>query len=124
MGTQLSLVEKITTPTPLVIGLAKDEAGLLVLVTSLKGLDTQNLLQTLNSFKATGKADEVTFVPDATHGILIFTGLGTFEKRFSAKLYVEPQVVPLDLYMRTLAPLLHFRQVMPMIYKLLPKAHF
>ena len=85
MGTQLSLVEKITTPTPLVIGLAKDEAGSLVLVTSVKGLDTQTLLQTLNSFKATGKADEVTFVPHATYGILIFSGLGKFEKRFSAE---------------------------------------
>jgi len=82
LGTQLSLVEKITTPTPLVIGVAKDQAGSLVLVTSVKGLDTQTLLQTLNSFKATGKADEVTFVPHATYGILIFSGLGQFEKRF------------------------------------------
>ena len=85
MATQLSLVEKITTPTPLVIGVAKDEAGSLVLVTPVKGLNTQNLLQTLNSFKATGKADEVTFVPDATHGILVFTGMGKFEKRFPAE---------------------------------------
>ena len=85
MATQISLVEKISTPAPLVIGVAKDDTGSLVLVTPLKGLDSKNLLQTLNSFKATGKADEVTFVPDATHGILVFTGMGKFEKKFSAE---------------------------------------
>ena len=85
MATQISLVEKISTPTALVIGVAKDRAGALVLVTSLKGINTQNLLQTLNSFKASGKADEVTLVPDATHGILVFTGMGKFEKKFSAE---------------------------------------
>ena len=85
MATQISLVEKISTPAPLVIGVAKDDTGSLVLVTPLKGLDSKNLLQTLNSFKATGKSDEVTFVPDATHGILVFTGMGKFEKKFSAE---------------------------------------
>ena len=85
MATQISLVEKISSPAPLVIGVAKDDTGSLVLVTPLKGLDSKNLLQTLNSFKATGKADEVTFVPDTTHGILVFTGMGKFEKKFSAE---------------------------------------
>ena len=71
----------LTKADALVIGLARQPDGVLVLEPGTCELAEMRLLETLEDLGATGRADEVIKIPGTSTRILVVTGLGKFQAK-------------------------------------------
>ena len=80
---KIKYLQDAVSADALVVGLAKGVKGLEI-VSTLK-LDEKEILQSLNDFGATGKADEVIKLPGSATKVLLFTGLGKASKSYTSE---------------------------------------
>ena len=80
---KIKYLQEAVNADALIVGLAKGPKSLEI-VSTLK-LDEKEILQSLNDFGATGKADEVIKLPGTATKVLLFTGLGKASKKYSSE---------------------------------------
>jgi leucyl aminopeptidase len=79
---KVHLTDSAVTAEVLVVGLSHKNGKDLVIESGEVALDTKTLLSALSNVGASGKSDEVIKFPGTTTRLMVFTGLGKYQKNY------------------------------------------